>query len=300
VGPVFLATADPLTGSFTGTFTFDIPDEAATVFFALETAGRDVVSFAALSHSAVPFGSLFAATHNRPEASDRWREVIRPLSWGDELRAAVKLRGSTWGYLCAHREAGERPFGARDYERVGALLPIIAMAIRRTAVSGTNDVELKTGVLLIDDECRIIGTTGGAAAWLDEIGDRPLGGLPLLLRGLTRLVFDTSQPVTRTVVTRTGRTGVVEAAPLQRDDEAQVAVVISPASTRHQFERLSVARGLTAREHEIVSYVLAGKPTRAIADQLTISPYTVQAHLTSVFSKIGVRSRRELISRLSD
>jgi hypothetical protein len=32
VGPVFLATADPVTGSFTGTFTFDVPDDAAAAF----------------------------------------------------------------------------------------------------------------------------------------------------------------------------------------------------------------------------------------------------------------------------
>jgi DNA-binding CsgD family transcriptional regulator len=55
---------------------------------------------------------------------------------------------------------------------------------------------------------------------------------------------------------------------------------------------------LTARERQIVSCVLRGQATQEIATELTISPNTVQAHLTAVFAKTGLRSRRELIARL--
>jgi DNA-binding CsgD family transcriptional regulator len=44
--------------------------------------------------------------------------------------------------------------------------------------------------------------------------------------------------------------------------------------------------------------VLRGLSTRAIAEELAIAPSTVQAHLTSIFGKTGLRSRRELVNRL--
>lgn len=300
VGPVFLATADPITGAFTATFTFDIPDDAAAAFFAIELAGRDVVSFDTLSSSQTPLSSLFAATHSRPQSSERWRDVISPLGWGDELRAAVRGHGATWGYLCLHREADERPFAAREIARVNALLPAIAAGLRRMAVSSpAGSASLGTGVVLVDHRCHIVGATGGARGWLDEMGPRRHDGLPLLLAGLAHLVFERGVPATSTVTTRTGRAGVVEAAPLEGAGEPQVVVVISAAPARHQLERLAAASGLTAREREIVSHVLTGMSTKAIADRLTISPHTVQAHLTSVFTKTGLRSRRALTSRLS-
>ena len=299
-GPVFLASADPVTGAFTGTYTFDVPDDAAAAFFAIEIAGRDVVSFGALSGSDTPLGSLFAATHATPALSERWRNVISPLGWGDELRAAVRRDGSTWGYLCLHREASERPFAARELARLGALLPAIAAAMRTAELSSQKDsARLGTGVVLVDHRCRVAGLTGAAEAWLDEMGPRRPDGLPLVLAGLTRLVLDGGLPVSSTITTRTGRVGQVDAAVLQHLCEPQVAVVISAAPAGHQLDRLAAASGLSGREREIVSCVLAGMSTRAIADHLTISAHTVQAHLTSVFSKTGMRSRRELVSRLT-
>lgn len=48
---------------------------------------------------------------------------------------------------------------------------------------------------------------------------------------------------------------------------------------------------LTAREREVLSLVAAGLPNKSIARRLTISEKTVKAHLTRVFSVLGVSDR---------
>ena len=52
---------------------------------------------------------------------------------------------------------------------------------------------------------------------------------------------------------------------------------------------------LTARELEVLQLLARGLNNRAIADALVISERTVQAHLTSIFSKMHVGSRLEAV-----
>jgi DNA-binding NarL/FixJ family response regulator len=48
---------------------------------------------------------------------------------------------------------------------------------------------------------------------------------------------------------------------------------------------------LTSREVDVLKLVAAGLTNREIADRLGLSSRTIDAHLRSVFAKIGVRSR---------
>jgi ATP/maltotriose-dependent transcriptional regulator MalT len=49
--------------------------------------------------------------------------------------------------------------------------------------------------------------------------------------------------------------------------------------------------GLTAREVDVLRLVAAGLPDARIAEQLVISPRTVNTHLRSIYAKLGVSSR---------
>jgi two-component system nitrate/nitrite response regulator NarL len=52
---------------------------------------------------------------------------------------------------------------------------------------------------------------------------------------------------------------------------------------------------LTKREHEIISLLSEGLQNKQIASRLSISETTVRHHLTSIFDKLGIANRLELI-----
>jgi len=52
--------------------------------------------------------------------------------------------------------------------------------------------------------------------------------------------------------------------------------------------------GLTPREFEVISAIVAGYSNKDIAQKFSISEQTVKHHLTNIFDKLGVSSRLEL------
>jgi len=64
---------------------------------------------------------------------------------------------------------------------------------------------------------------------------------------------------------------------------------------RDKPEPTELLASLTRRERDIVSITLLGLKNRQVADRLFISETTVRHHLTSIFSKLGVRGRFELL-----
>ena len=78
----------------------------------------------------------------------------------------------------------------------------------------------------------------------------------------------------------------------------QTGIVFEPASPAQLSSLFLSAYGLTPAQQRVATLVLQGHSTRQIVSKLHISANTVQEHLTAVFDKAGVRSRRELAATL--
>jgi DNA-binding NarL/FixJ family response regulator len=68
-------------------------------------------------------------------------------------------------------------------------------------------------------------------------------------------------------------------------------IVMREVSDTAVIESMSLAFKLTAREAEVLYWVVKGKINRDIADILGASPGTVKKHLERVFAKLGVETR---------
>ena len=78
----------------------------------------------------------------------------------------------------------------------------------------------------------------------------------------------------------------------------ETMVIIEPTRPQELAWLRVAAYGLSERERAVVDLVVQGASTKEISQALYISEYTVQEHLSNVFDKFGVRSRRALVRRL--
>jgi DNA-binding CsgD family transcriptional regulator len=68
---------------------------------------------------------------------------------------------------------------------------------------------------------------------------------------------------------------------------------------RLRREALSGAGALTASEKRVAELAAAGGTNREIAQELFVTPKTVEVHLSNAYRKLGIRGRRELVGALA-
>ena len=215
--------------------------------------------------------------------------------------------------MCLHREAG-RPFSPADEQLVKRLAPHLADGIRAgLLLPGAIECAATDGpgLVVLDQAGELVTATAAAQAWFAELGHDTQAGRPVpaevstaagLLRraaGLDRAGPGAAVPRLR-VRTRAGRWVVLHASWLElaRGEPARIAVIIETAMPAEVAAVIMQAYGLTERERTVTGLVCQGRSTGQIAAELWISPDTVQDHMKSVFNKTGVRSRREVITKI--
>jgi DNA-binding CsgD family transcriptional regulator len=310
IDAIWWALTDPDTLLFSQALTDEVPTRAAPLFLENELLHDDVNKFALLARGPDPVGTLYGATHGRPERSRRFCEILRPNRMGDELRVALRDRRHTWGAMCLHRGAGTRPFSSEERMFLRQLGPHLAAGLRQSLLlrHGAAVEPALPGVLIVTSALDPVSITVTAKACLSELDDWPRSGVrSLAVVSVVARLLATEQAVATLpdqlprlrVQTRTGAWVTLSASRLPSTAGADhIAVVVEPERSDQMIPLLFAAFGLTASEERIAHYVLQGARNREIARTLGITPLTVQQHLKGVFEKAGVHSRGELRARL--
>jgi DNA-binding CsgD family transcriptional regulator len=239
------------------------------------------------------------------DQSPIYRRILRPNGLEHQLRATLVIDGSHWGMLNIERRAGSPDFTPREVALVEALVPHLAHAFRRWLLAEPSHpysmaCNSLPGVIVLDEDNEIDSISPEAEQWLSEWGlselTTPPGAIAAVVAA-ARARADgrwESIPSARLRLPR----GVwlhVRATQLTRPDgTVRTAIVLERASAEQVAPIVARAHQLSERETQVALLALRGLSTSEIAGHLSISPYTVQDHLKSIFEKVGVRSRREL------
>ena len=287
----------------------------------LEYSGSDVATKEQAARSGPGVVTMSLATDGDLARSPRWDDVLRGVGIGDTAIVACRDGHGCWAWLEIYRDGADAPFAVEDLELLGQLAPALGTALRRrsaVAVDGRltdassataahlpdgaeADGQAAAGVLLFDGELRLVGRTTTAQEWLATLPGAQLfaswGILePAVYAAAVRARAGRESGARLLGRTTAGGWAQIEAARVV--DSTQVAVTLRAATPQEIFRSAARMHGLSGREQDVAVHVAAGLDTAAIAHGLFISPWTVQDHLKSVFTKLGVHSRGGVMARL--
>jgi DNA-binding CsgD family transcriptional regulator len=304
------ATADPATGLVTGTVKEGLDDHHDEEWAHFEYVVPDASAFLEISRRPGQVVALHSETGGRPDRSARFSDFIRRYwDFSDEMRAALTVEGTTWGFMALFREGPGGAFTPLEQEFMSSVSAALATGLRCGLLAGAPGGSHVDGpaVLVVDPRGEIVSASVGAAARVADLGGGALGEAPLPLALLTlasaaRRGAAEGRPAVPRVRLR-GRSGhwlVAHASPLMARDgtSSDVVLTVEEARPPEIVPIVVAAFGLTPRERDVVQLVLQGVDTSGIAQALHLSGYTVQDHLKAIFAKVGVRSRRELTAKV--
>ena len=306
-------TTDPVSGFFTSGVFEPLPSDHAICggLHGNEFGATDYNKFRVLARRTGKVGVLSTATGGHLERSDRYRHMLAPLNYEHELRLTLSDHSALWGGIALLREPGAPDFTPAETGHLASLGQILTEGLRIGVALGSVSVDSVPngpGMLVLDDDLKILTITANAERWLRELADgHP--GLPEAVRSVVGYVGrlrDGDVPEDRIPRARvrgsSGRWLAIYASRVHEtgSQSANTAVIIQEAKPSEIAPLIVHAHGLSPREAHVTSLVLQGLSTKEIATELALSPYTVQDHLKAIFEKVGVRSRRELVAGIFD
>jgi DNA-binding NarL/FixJ family response regulator len=184
----------------------------------------------------------------------------------------------------------------------------------RTALSTSGDIEIVGEAATGEQAVDMVGESKPDVVFMD-VRMPGMGGIEA-----TRVLHDVS-PETKVILFTVDETraAIAEAISagvsgyLLKDSSAEELVnaarfalegkaVIHPKLTRAFIEEVHLAdretgdSALSKRETEILQRIAYGATTKAVAEELEISPHTVKTHLERIFEKLGATDRAQAVA----
>ena len=292
-----------------GVFAPDETQAAGELVVRSEYLVEDVNTFAGLAAQRVPVGILDHVTRGDPQRSPRYRDLLLPADIPHELRAAFVIRGRVWGAVHIARRAASGPFEQRDVDALAAAAGAIARGIRAslrfdaarrgTGVDAPGLVVLgpQDDVELITPPARelLLSLRPDGPDYADDAMATPVLALASFVRGAPEAGQGGSN-----VVTVPGSDGwiTLHASLPGPPGDGRIAVVLERAGGARSATVRLEAFGATAREREVATLLARGLSRAELAEALVLSPHTVEDHVKSLYEKLGVASRQELVARV--
>lgn len=262
-------------------------------------------TFAELASRRIPVGTIEQATRGDPSRSARYRDLLVPSGIPHELRAVFMIRGRVWGAVHIARRTESGPFAQDDLDALARLAGPIAQGIRGSlrfeAARRESGVEAP-GLVVLDSAGEVELITPPARSLLAAIGADSLdygeGRLPASVSSLASFARSDDAKGGKVVTVPSERGWVTLHATRPDPGDDRVAIVVEPASGPRSATLRLEAHGATVREREVATMIARGLTNSEIAEALVLSPHTVRDHVKSLFEKLDVATRQELVARV--
>jgi DNA-binding CsgD family transcriptional regulator len=272
-------------------------------FWRCEAGAHDVHRFVDLASDADPVAALSNALPQTFEDSPRFREVYSRFPLGDELRVVFRAGGATLGMAAFLRMDPGRTFSQSEQAAMRRLVAPAAALLRREALTlPEDDALVAPAVALVSSRDEIFGRTPGAEAILSDLRGGALGSAELPPTIIAPLARMRGRRASSTLSTRlrgaSGRWYRLRVAPVV-EQEGVHALSLDPAGPAELMPLLLRAFEFTVRESQVVSRLVRGLSAKELAAEFAISTHTAHDHIKAIYRKAGVRSRGELLARLT-
>ncbi|MHB0881891.1 LuxR C-terminal-related transcriptional regulator [Paenibacillus sp. SEL1] len=304
-------SVDPRTLLSTGAFTESGVEDIHNKLLEYEYLHDDMMKYDQLVRDGQSVATLHGSTQGQPDRSTRYRDVLHPAGFGDELRVPFMYKGSCWGFLTLFRHHGKPVFSEEEQQLLEALAPSIAYHLRQASVGLSpapamiTENELEPGVLILSDKLEPISSNTVAEQWLQLLRQQEgihEDSLPAPVRAVCLRALSTATAPARLCIPSAdaGTPWVTIRATLlqggqEHTGQKQLAVWFEAAKATDMLPLMTEVYSWSERERQIVQLIVQGFSTKELASALHITAYTVQDHLKAIFLKTDVSSRRELV-----
>ncbi|WP_144506890.1 helix-turn-helix transcriptional regulator [Bacillus mycoides] len=302
-------TIDPSTFLSTGAYTDQRIEKIHPQLFMNEFLEDDYNKFKDLARNAPHAAALGIVTNGEQIMSSRYREILKPAGFVDEVRAACMSKGKCFGHLSLFRGNTRVSFQQNECEYLSKISSIVGDTLRKSFITYSEEqVEVVgTGTIILNEKFNLLYWDQNGKAWLSTLRTyeqlneddvpRPIRAVCSRVKAneSNRAATDEGEMVC--IGLFCGQFLVIRASRLEGYGSCNdgYIVLFERARPKEVFPLIADSYSLSQREKQVIVGIVRGMSTKDVAEELHISTYTVQDHFKSIFEKVGVCSRNELI-----